>query len=316
MGRSGTSLQLEVGQFSHPGRKRTNNEDWLGAFQPDDAGRLATKGSLFLVADGMGGHRSGELASRRAVDHVIRTYFDDPDPDVAASLERAIQAANSALYAAAAESPERGRCGTTLVAAVIQEQRPRALGLGGAGLWIANVGDSRAYLSRGRELRQLSRDHSWAAAVRGQTAKGGEGPGQHVVTRALGLRPEVKVDIFAFRLQPGDQILLCSDGLTGPLPDDEIGAIVQRRAPQEAARRLVEAANGQGGPDNVSVILVRLASQPSSWREAWDTVVDRFWPGDVGQAAAGLSTAALIALVLLAVLVLLGLGFVLGWVLF
>ncbi len=308
----GSNLWLEVGQFSHPGRKRTNNEDWLGTFQPDDADRLVTKGRLFLVADGMGGHRSGELASRRAVDHVIRTYFDDPDPEVAASLERAIQTANTILYATTAGEHESNRSGTTLVVAVIQDRDQ-----GPATLWIANVGDSRAYLLRDRAMHQLSRDHSLAAA-----GLGGAAFGRHVVTRALGLRPEVKVDISPFKLQPGDRILLCSDGLTGPLPDPEIQAILERHPPQEAAQRLIEAANDRGGPDNVSVILIRLMSQPSSWREAWGSLRDRFRPtgfdqaGMLGPAPSGLPTTLLIGLVLLTILVLVGLGFVVGSVLF
>ncbi|MEJ2209999.1 MAG: SpoIIE family protein phosphatase, partial [Anaerolineae bacterium] len=234
-----------------------------------------------------------------AVDHVIRVYFDDPDPDVAASLERAIQAANAALYAAAADGPERGRGGTTLVAAVIQER-------GSARRGVANVGDSRAYLLRGRELRQISRDHSWAAALQGAPA---QGAARHVVTRALGLRPEVKVDLFAHKLRAGDRILLCTDGLTGPLPDAEIGAIARRRQPQEAARRLVEAANEQGGPDNVSVILVQVAGQPSAGAGAWRAAVERVWPS-------GVPAAALIALAVLAMILLMGLGFVLGRLLF
>jgi len=304
----GSDLQIEVGQFSHPGRKRTNNEDWLGTFRPDDARRLATKGSLFLVADGMGGHRDGELASRQAVDTVIRAYFDDPDPDVAASLERAIQGANAALYAGAADGPRHGRGGTTLVAAVIRER-------GGTGLWIANVGDSRAYLLRGRELRQLSRDHSWAAAVGGGSRGDGEGPGRHVVTRALGQRPQVKVDLFVHKLRPGDRLLLCTDGLTGPLPDAEIRAIVQRRTPQEAARRLIEAANERGGPDNVSAIVVRLGGRPASWPGAGRALLDRLWSGG-GEQGSSLPAPVIVGLILLAALILLGLGFFLGQVLF
>lgn len=316
MSKSGADLQLEVGQFSHPGRKRTNNEDWLGLFQPEDARRLAAKGSLFLVADGMGGHRSGELASRRAVDHVIRTYFDDATRDVAASLKRAIQAANRALHTAAAGARGQARCGTTLVAAVIRKEgRWRACA--GARLWVANVGDSRAYLLRRRQLCQLSQDHSWAAE-----GLGNDGLGRHVVTRALGLHPHVEVDLFLFRLQPGDQILLCSDGLTGPLSDPEIQAIMERYAPAKAAGRLVEAANERGGPDNVSVLLVRLPGRTSDWQEALDSLLDRFRPerleqaGVLGLVSPDLPRWALVALALLAVLSLVGLGFLLGRVLF
>lgn len=308
----GSDTRLEVAQLSHPGRKRTNNEDWLGAFQPEDKQRLATKGRLFLVADGMGGHRSGELASRRAVDHVIRTYFDDPDPDVPASLEQAIQAANATLYAAAADSQGSNRWGTTLIAAVIQDSEQAV-----TRLWIANVGDSRAYLRRGSQLRQLSHDHSLAAA-----GLGGEGLGRHVITRALGLRPEVTVDIFPFRLQPGDEVLLCSDGLTGPLPDHRIQAILERHGPEEAVRRLAEAANERGGPDNMSMILIRLTGQASSWQDAWRSLLGRFEPRRLGQAHIprdtiwGLPTWVFLGLALLTSLALLGLGFALGWALF
>jgi protein phosphatase len=298
MAASDRSQRLEVGQFSHPGRKRSNNEDWLGTFQPEDARRLATKGSLFLVADGMGGHKSGELASRQAVDHVVRVYMDDPAPDVVSSLQNAIQSANTALHGASQGQGDRRRSGTTLVAAVVRHDR----------LWIANVGDSRAYLLRNRDLHQISQDHSWAAA-------GAEGIGQHVITRALGLRPEVEVDIYKQRLRAGDRILLCSDGLTTPVPEAEIAEIARRYPSQAAAEQLVEVANERGGPDNVSVILIKVGARDSAFQPgAWlQVLIDLY--RDLESEARQRPALFLFALLLLA-LILMVVGFFLGLVLF
>ena len=298
-------LQLDIGQFSHAGRKRAHNEDWLGAFQPEDPDRLARKGRLFLVADGMGGHRGGELASRRAVDRVIRAYVDDPDADPGQSLRRAITEANALLHSQTADEEGRERWGTTLVAAVVRGDK----------LWIANVGDSRAYLLRNGQLRQLSRDHSLAAEI--GVSAGENWIGRHVITRALGLKPEVEVDVFApLRLRVGDRILLCSDGLTTPLSDDEIRAIAGRGAPQAAAEALIQAANERGGPDNVSVILIAVTGRergaprsllhPATWQaQAADLLTGK-----------GLRWPILLAIVLLLVLAVVGLGFILGLLIF
>jgi serine/threonine protein phosphatase PrpC len=312
-------MRLEVGQFSHPGRRRSNNEDWLGAFQPEDPERLSKKGSLFLVADGMGGHQGGEMASRRAVDHVIRAYVDDPATDVTTSLRRAIELANAALYAGAADKGGQQGWGTTLVAAVVRDGR----------LWIANVGDSRAYLLSNGKLSQLSRDHSLVSSME-DAALAGEWIGRHIITRALGRKPEIEVDLFPpMRLLVGDRVLLCSDGLTTPLSDVQIGDIAARYPSQKAAEMLVAAANDRGGPDNVSVILIRVASQsaamswlapvsllatltqPETWqRMAADmaAVLRQALPGG----DRGVRSPVFIAIALLIVLALIALGFVLG----
>jgi protein phosphatase len=186
------------------------------------------------------------------VDLIIRSYVKDPDQRVDASLGRAIQEANARLHSTALDQGAEGRArwGTTVVAAVVRHNQ----------LWIANVGDSRAYLQRNGQLRQLSRDHTWAADL--DDAPSGEWIGRHLITRALGLKPEVKVDLYRPRaLQPGDLMLLCTDGLTGPVPDAEISAILARFPPQDAARALVAAANRHGGPDNISVIVVRVGGR-------------------------------------------------------
>jgi serine/threonine protein phosphatase PrpC len=316
MERPPAAVQLEVGQFSHPGRKRKNNEDWLGTYQPEDAGSLSAKGSLFLVADGMGGHQSGEMASRLAVHEIIRHYKEDPGSDVAASLQQGIELANEALYGRA-QGIQARRWGTTLVAAVIRSSE----------LWLANVGDSRAYLLRNRELLQLSRDHSLAAEL-------GSSPGEpeiarHVITRALGLKPRVDVDMFPpFELHAGDRILLCSDGLTTPLSDREIRDIAVQRGTQAATEELVRAANSQGGPDNISVILIQVTGprQARTWDtprellavltrpETWQPLADL--PKKVARGEQDWRSPVVIGALLLITLALIGLGFALGLLIF
>jgi len=308
-----------VGQFSHPGRRRENNEDWLGSFQPEDPERLARKGSLFVVADGMGGRQSGEMASRRAVDQVIRSYMEDPTGDVQASLGRAIELANAALHAEASSGRSGRRWGTTLVAAVVRYDE----------LWIANVGDSRAYLLRNGRLQQLSEDHSWASSASGAVPSG-DWIGRHVITRALGLKPAVEVDLFPpIKLRVGDRILLCSDGLTTPLPDDEIRDFVARYPPQRAVEKMVESANERGGPDNISVMVIEVAGSRAgaSWPSPgeWLAALSRpeVWQAYVEDMAAslfggeqGFRSPLFILVVVVLVLVIVGLGFVLGLLIF
>jgi serine/threonine protein phosphatase PrpC len=314
-----TVVQLEVGQFSDPGRKRQNNEDWLGTFQPEDENRLARKGSLFLVADGMGGHQSGEMASRRAADQVIRTYMDDPSSEVASSLRRAIKSANASLHAETSGKELRGRWGTTLVAAAVRQDE----------LWIANVGDSRAYLLRGGKLRQLSRDHALSASSLGIESKEGW-YGRHLITRALGLKASVEVDVFPpMTLRRGDRILLCSDGLTTPLSDDEIRDVSARFPPQGAANALVKAANDRGGPDNVSVIMIQVTGSRTfvDWQSSRDVLATLVRPSTWQQAAVelrdsvsadeqGVRSPVFVGAAVLIALALLILGFVLGWLIF
>lgn len=311
-------LRLDTGQYSHAGRRRKNNEDWLGTFRPEDPERLARKGILFLVADGMGGHQGGEMASRRAVDQVIRVYYDDPSANVPQSLGRAVELANAELYAEAARDQGGRKWGTTLVAAVVRHDE----------LWIANVGDSRAYLLRRGNLRQLSEDHSLAKAAGGDMPSG-DWIGRHIITRALGLKPKVEVDLFpAVKLHAGDRVLLCSDGLTSPLSDAEIRDLALRYEPQKAALALVKAANEKGGPDNISVILFSVTDLKValSWQtpgellsmliqpETWRLVVEDLLGTSLG--GQGCRSPVFVVLVVLLIVAVVGLGFILGLLLF
>ena len=244
-----SSLLLEIGQLTHPGRGRRTNEDAFGAYTPPDPRWQAVKGAIFAVADGVDGHPGGRIASQLAVQAVVSEYYRTPSPYTAESLERAVKLANAYIYRQARRA--YGKMITTLTAAVVR----------GNELVVANVGDSRAYLVRGRGIWRLTRDHTWVAE---EVAAGGltpdearRHPWRKVITRALGHRPDVKVDILRLMIQPGDTIVLCSDGLSDRVWDSEIWGIVSRSKPKEAARRLVRLANYRGGNDNITVIVIR-----------------------------------------------------------
>ena len=250
------SLKLVVGQRTDMGMKRSVNEDSFAVPGAIDPQLLAKKGMLYIVADGMGGHKAGEMASQMATTTVMREYYSDPSPDVAQSLKRAIRVANAEIYNKA-QSPGYEGMGTTLVAAVLKGNR----------LLVANVGDSRAYLIRGQRTRQITRDHSWVAEqVRAGILTEEEArhhEHRNIVTRSLGSRPEVEVDLFREKLRPGDAVLLCSDGLTDEVQDEEIRQIVASNDPQEAANQLIELANQRGGADNITALVVNVIDIPA-----------------------------------------------------
>ena len=147
------ALDLEIAKLSDTGQSRPHNEDYVGYFIPTDPQQLARKGAIYLVADGMGGHSAGEVASEAAVELAIGHYYSDPSDDVGTSLVNAFQEANRLIYEQAQADPSKSGMGTTLVAAVILGRK----------VYLANVGDSRAYLVNGRGITQISEDHSWVA---------------------------------------------------------------------------------------------------------------------------------------------------------
>jgi serine/threonine protein phosphatase PrpC len=245
-----TTLELVAAKLTDVGRVRPHNEDYVDYYMPSDPRQLAQKGSIFLVADGMGGHQAGEVASQGAVEMAIAQYYSDTSHDVPTSLVRAFRTANQQLHAQAQSDPSKGGMGTTLVAAVILGQK----------VYVANVGDSRAYLIGDQGIIQITEDHSWvgeqlrAGLLTEEQAR--RHPQRNLVTRALGSKPSVEVDLFEGEIDPGDRILLCTDGLTGRVEDAEIATTVQQHAPQEAARWLVALANERGGNDNITVLVV------------------------------------------------------------
>lgn len=231
--------------LTDPGLTRPQNEDAILLEPP-----------LYAVADGMGGHRAGEIASRVALDELLATAPRSVD---VRALSRAVRAANRAVIESASKSRGRTGMGTTLTAAMVD----------GTYVAVAHVGDSRAYLLHDGNLRRITEDHSMVAdLVRQGTITEEEArfhPQRSVITRALGSDPDMVADVYEVRAASGDRLLLATDGLTGMLPDDYIAELLsQERDPASAAEKLVEAANRAGGYDNITVVVVDLDDTPAS----------------------------------------------------
>ncbi|HEY0757450.1 MAG TPA: Stp1/IreP family PP2C-type Ser/Thr phosphatase [Ktedonobacteraceae bacterium] len=245
-------LRLDVAQLTDVGRKREHNEDNMAYVIPKDLQVMTRKGALFIVADGMGGHAAGEVASEIAVDTVSNAYYQDESDDIPNSLLQAIRRANAAIHQRAAENMLRSGMGTTCVAAVLR----------GNQAYIANVGDSRAYFIRKSRIYQISQDHSWVAEQVRAGLLTEEQARTHaqrnVITRSLGTQPDVEIDIFREVLEEGDTLILCSDGLSGLVNDDDLLHTVDQFVPQESVYHLVERANENGGPDNITAIVARV----------------------------------------------------------
>jgi serine/threonine protein phosphatase PrpC len=234
----------EAAGLTDPGLTRSQNEDSLLIEPP-----------LYAVADGMGGHRAGEIASRVALQELLATAPRSVD---AKALARSVRAANRAVIESAAKSRTRTGMGTTLTAAMVD----------GTYVAIAHVGDSRAYLLHEGHLARVTDDHSLVADLVRQGSISEEEarfhPQRSVITRALGSDPDMVPDVYEIDAVPGDRLLLTSDGLTGMIPDDYIADLLsQDRDPEHAAAQLVEAANRAGGYDNITVIVIDLGDTPA-----------------------------------------------------
>ncbi|HEY7069469.1 MAG TPA: Stp1/IreP family PP2C-type Ser/Thr phosphatase, partial [Acidimicrobiales bacterium] len=236
------STRLRWGGATDVGRVRSNNQDQYVA--RDDVG-------LWAVADGMGGHRGGEVASEIACDTIARSF----DRHTMDGLVDAIEQANSAVFRAGANDPDLTGMGTTVVALAVVEHDQDEL------LAIANVGDSRAYRWSDGELDQLTTDHSLVAdLVREGSLSPDEAavhPQRNILTRVLGVYDDVPVDAFAVEPRHGDRYLLCSDGLFNEVPEDAIAAVLRRVPdPSDVADELVRQARDGGGRDNITVVVV------------------------------------------------------------
>jgi len=246
--------KVRMGKGSDVGLARDHQEDDHGWLEPtDDPLKAQRKGNLYLVADGMGGHAAGEVASSLAVEIIPFEYYADPSTDVEESLRAAIKKANTRIREKAEEAGKEGM-GTTVVCAVVR----------GDELYIAHVGDSRVYLLRDREMQQLTRDHSWVLeqVERGLLAEEevADHPYRNIITRALGNKPDVEVDTQRLTLMERDILLLCTDGLSGVVEDEQIRTLILTNEddPQAAVDYLIEMANTEGGPDNISAIVLRV----------------------------------------------------------
>jgi len=234
------------------GRKRQLNEDYV-CTRLDEVGRLP---NLFIVADGMGGHKAGDHASREAVDIMLNSIEQHKQGNPEDILREALAAANQSIYRDARKAAELEGMGTTLVACTIMDGK----------LIVMNVGDSRLYVVGETGIRQITVDHSLVEEMvrEGIIArdKARNHPKKNIITRAVGVNAEVTPDFFEVELKAGDRILMCSDGLSNMLEDEEMSMIVGSIGTlEEKAKMLVDAANGNGGKDNISVVLIETSAE-------------------------------------------------------
>jgi protein phosphatase len=241
-------MELRAAARTDPGRRRPANED---------AYAVAPELGLYLVADGMGGHRAGQVASglaARAALGSLRSLRQEPRSAVE-KLRVSVAAANAEILASSRAKPELSGMGTTVVALLAEGER----------VALAHVGDSRAYLIRGAGIRRLTDDHTLVGELvrRGEISERAAGghPQRHVLVRALGVRRTVEPDLLELTPEPGDAFVLCSDGLTGHVEDGEIAEIVSREPdPDAACAELVDLANRRGGEDNITVVVLRFGA--------------------------------------------------------
>lgn len=249
-----TRVRAVVVAATDVGRRRSHNEDHHVVWVPSDPADLERRGILIMVADGMGGSLAGEVASKLAAETVVHRYGEGAGVDPLEDLKAAVEDANTAVFQQSLSDPSMTGMGTTCT----------ALALKGREAWIAHVGDSRAYLCRGREIRQLTQDHSLVAHLVERNELSPEqartDSRRNVVTRSVGVGEKVEVDAMRIGglLEPGDTLLLCSDGLHGQVTDEEIGQAMQEGSMEEACQDLIGLANERGGPDNITVVMARI----------------------------------------------------------
>jgi len=250
-------LTLDASYLSDRGRVRPINEDSAGVVIPEDAGVLDRKGILMVVADGMGGHEGGELASRMTVDRVCRSYYAaDSDPQTA--LTGALNEANREVLHYAQLNPQLAGMGTTCTAMAVVN----------GGAWLAHVGDTRLYLVRNSSAYRMTQDHSATMDLvkRGllTLSEADHHEERNVILRAVGTREHVEAATWKdpFPLQPGDRLLICSDGFYETIPDEEIGRICSTSGGSvQACEALVNLALDRDGSDNITVAVLFVGSE-------------------------------------------------------
>ncbi|HZK67843.1 MAG TPA: Stp1/IreP family PP2C-type Ser/Thr phosphatase, partial [Chloroflexota bacterium] len=223
---------VDAAALSDRGQVRESNEDSVFLESPVSPSAHA-RGLLVIVADGMGGHAAGEIASHIAAQSVRARYYQSPNPYIVESLQESMEAANAEVWQESRRQAGRAGMGCTLTTAVIHDNH----------LVVGHVGDSRAYLVRGDSIVQITEDHSLVAEqvtegeLSPEAAK--EHPQRNVITRAIGEKASVKIDIYEEELQGGDVVVLCTDGLTAVVSDEDIGQLVVNSSAKRAAEALV-----------------------------------------------------------------------------
>ena len=237
---------LKTFSMTDIGRKRKLNQDYVYTCETP----LGNLPNLFIVADGMGGHNAGDFASKHTVEVIVNTIQNETEQEPIKIIKQAIVNANESIRRKSEENEELRGMGTTVVVATVI----------GRCLYVANVGDSRLYLMD-QEIRQITRDHSLVeemvriGEIDRESAR--THPDKNIITRAIGAAEQIEVDFFEIELKEGDNILMCSDGLTNMLEDSDIRKIMKgQRDVAGKAEELIKAANNNGGKDNIAVIII------------------------------------------------------------
>ncbi len=246
------TVPLSAAWRTDPGLVRSHNEDFVIVYEPESPGDYQLHGTLYIVADGVGGADAGEVASQYASERTLHHYLQSTQFDtLGARLIEAMQSANTDLRRLAVERDDSRRMATTMVATVIQDDRA----------YIGNVGDSRAYLWRGSVISQVTRDQSLVARLVEEGALTAEEalryPYKNVILYSLGSEKRPPIDLFEVELEPGDHLLLCSDGLTRHVSDEEIARILAGEEPGAAVETMVRLARQRGGEDNITVAIIQ-----------------------------------------------------------
>lgn len=256
-------IRYEIGNGSDVGCVRQKNEDSFVCVEPSSPRQRQRRGYLLAVCDGMGGAVGGATASSLAIEAINATYFKDKNREPGEALRAGIGEANRAIHERAQSNPELRGMGTTAVAVALVNGKAH----------VAHVGDSRCYLARERQIKALTQDHTMVnkmvmdGLITPEQAR--NHPDGHILNRSVGVGENVEVEVLAppAAIEPEDQLILCSDGLTGQVMDEEILDIVISSPPQQSVERLIELAKRRGGPDNITVQIVRAHTGEASGRD-------------------------------------------------
>ncbi|HQN01503.1 MAG TPA: Stp1/IreP family PP2C-type Ser/Thr phosphatase [Candidatus Hydrogenedentes bacterium] len=265
-------MYIDVTALSHIGRKKDKNEDSFGVFDDMEPGlRLFRQGMLMAVADGLGGHVGGDIASKLAVSMLKDILKDDPPPEedidseredtfYRDTIKRAMERANDSIFQTNRDLIKNKRpMGTTLCTVLI---RPHYA-------YVGNVGDSRGYLFRNGQFTAQTEDHSWVDEQVKQGLMSREEANKdsrkNLVTRCIGTHETIEVDLYRWRIEPGDQLLVCTDGLINMVDNTEIASVLNQKATtREKVHQLIDLANKNGGKDNITAILAWLNPNPKT----------------------------------------------------
>ncbi|HSP35599.1 MAG TPA: Stp1/IreP family PP2C-type Ser/Thr phosphatase [Thermoanaerobaculia bacterium] len=266
--KAGKRLVVQAVLKTDVGRVRSENQDFGTYTTPDEEVRSRPGGRLLIVADGMGGHRGGATASRLATETVKSQYLGSETDDVAKAILDALTQANARVYSESQANADLRGMGTTTSLLVVR----------GNVAWFGHVGDSRIYLVRGDQIKQLTDDHSLVATMVREglltSAEAENHPRRNVLQRSLGVTEQLEADVRGpFEVQEGDVFILCSDGLHGLVKDDEMRQVAQMPIAQ-AAGEFVRRALDRGAPDNVTVIVATIAREEAVLSAGEDTLVD------------------------------------------